>query len=750
MTTKRFWKLGFASFTIIFVLVLSASVVQAQTSWTVPISIKNSDPIRPMSTNVSFGVNPNAIDGLDDLDVIIVGGIPPAPSPGQPFLNAGFAGPGLSYFSKDIRPAGPWTLFVASSGTLTISWDASSVPVDIPLSMVSSDGKTIDMKATASAVFETGSYSMDIKVPMPPAQITVEPTTGGRDIDLTVEGINFGANEQVTVDFGNTIPITTVTSGANGSLNATFVATPQQNGSVMITATGVTSGQQAKNSTFIYSGPQITSVNVAGSPAATIGETIIVTLKGESKGVANFSIEGVTTNLPMDEISDGVYTGKYVIEPDVTVENAVVTVTLKDIAGNLSENTEYTVTISPYVEFTLSLNTGINLISVPLDTKDTEEPINKVSDLMTILGDSVSIIISYNIDEKKFQSFTSNTPKDSPLNVDIGPSTGLIVVMKEAKEIVLRGNGWQSGAVDLMMGINLISIPVNDPTLETVSDLATIVGDEVSLIMSYNMAQGKFQSFTSTTKPGTPADVAIMGGESFIIVMKNAADINVGGEPWKNLSPPPLPAPMMFNSTTSPVLELDGIVTREDAGEVVNDLSVTVYHFSTGATITDTTSDGNFSFTFVYLDNHFAHVGDILEITAYNSSGNFKIDPIRYALTESDIELGRVSLGNLVASAVPIRSELLANFPNPFNPETWIPFKLQKSSDISITIYDVHGRVVRQLELGSIPAGTYQTKAKAAYWDGTNDMGERVASGVYFYHLKAGEFSASRKMAILK
>jgi hypothetical protein len=232
--------------------------------------------------------------------------------------------------------------------------------------------------------------------------------------------------------------------------------------------------------------------------------------------------------------------------------------------------------------------------------------------------------------------------------------------------------------------------------------------------------------------------------------MKNIASFDVAGNPWENPSPPPAPAPIMVGSNSSPVLELDGIVTREDTGSAINGLSVTVRHFSTGAIMTDTTSDGIFSITFVYLGDQLAHVGDILEISAYNSTGSFRIDPIRHVLTESDIELGRVSLGNLVASVIPNRSELLANFPNPFNPETWIPFKLKEASDTLITIYDVHGRVVRKLDLGYIPAGVYQTKAKSAYWDGTNDIGERVASGIYFYHLKAGEFSASRKMVILK
>ena len=83
---------------------------------------------------------------------------------------------------------------------------------------------------------------------------------------------------------------------------------------------------------------------------------------------------------------------------------------------------------------------------------------------------------------------------------------------------------------------------------------------------------------------------------------------------------------------------------------------------------------------------------------------------------------------------------LLTNFPNPFNPETWIPFQLATPSDVTITIYDIRGRIVRTLILGNQPAGTYQSRSKAAHWDGRNHFGEKVATGVYFYTLKAGIF----------
>ena len=102
------------------------------------------------------------------------------------------------------------------------------------------------------------------------------------------------------------------------------------------------------------------------------------------------------------------------------------------------------------------------------------------------------------------------------------------------------------------------------------------------------------------------------------------------------------------------------------------------------------------------------------------------------------------------ALRVPEETSLLPNYPNPFNPETWIPYQLAESADVTLTIYDLQGRVVRDLDLGHRRAGVYQHRSRAAHWDGRNAQGEPVASGVYFYTLKAGDFSATRKMLIRK
>ena len=119
-------------------------------------------------------------------------------------------------------------------------------------------------------------------------------------------------------------------------------------------------------------------------------------------------------------------------------------------------------------------------------------------------------------------------------------------------------------------------------------------------------------------------------------------------------------------------------------------------------------------------------------------------------LTDAASQRGIQFLEQLLAALTPKETALLANFPNPFNPETWIPYHLAKDADVTLTIYAIDGQVVRTLALGHQAAGIYQARSRAAYWDGRNALGEPVASGVYFYTLTAGDFTATRKMLIRK
>ena len=128
---------------------------------------------------------------------------------------------------------------------------------------------------------------------------------------------------------------------------------------------------------------------------------------------------------------------------------------------------------------------------------------------------------------------------------------------------------------------------------------------------------------------------------------------------------------------------------------------------------------------------------------------------IRDAKAANADPVGIAALEQLLAAltrveAPPSETALLANYPNPFNPETWIPYQLANPAEVTVTIYAANGAVVRTLDFGHRRAGSYASRSRAAYWDGRNAQGEPVASGVYFYTLQAGDFTATRKMVIRK
>ena len=119
-------------------------------------------------------------------------------------------------------------------------------------------------------------------------------------------------------------------------------------------------------------------------------------------------------------------------------------------------------------------------------------------------------------------------------------------------------------------------------------------------------------------------------------------------------------------------------------------------------------------------------------------------------LTDTTSQRGILFLQQLLRTLTPKETTLLANYPNPFNPETWIPYELAKDANVTLHIYAMNGTLVRRLTLGHQPAGMYQSHSRAAYWDGRNAFGEPVASGLYFYTLTAGDFFSTRKMLMRK
>ena len=128
-------------------------------------------------------------------------------------------------------------------------------------------------------------------------------------------------------------------------------------------------------------------------------------------------------------------------------------------------------------------------------------------------------------------------------------------------------------------------------------------------------------------------------------------------------------------------------------------------------------------------------------VTGLGNPGGIALDTTRS---------GAIIAAPATVRGVPDETALHANYPNPFNPETWIPYQLASPENVTLTIYTVNGQLIRTLAFGHQPAGIYQNRSRAAYWDGRNELGEKVASGVYFYTLTAGDFTATRKMLITK
>ena len=141
-----------------------------------------------------------------------------------------------------------------------------------------------------------------------------------------------------------------------------------------------------------------------------------------------------------------------------------------------------------------------------------------------------------------------------------------------------------------------------------------------------------------------------------------------------------------------------------------------------------------------------AHVAGAIDVVLTRSDGRIgtKASGYTYILPAAPSD-------NLAFDpSVPKTTKLAQNYPNPFNPETWIPYQLHESGEVVIRIYSVTGELARELRLGYKPAGLYATQDRSAYWDGRNEAGERVSSGVYFYNIQIGNYNATMKMIVTK
>ena len=182
--------------------------------------------------------------------------------------------------------------------------------------------------------------------------------------------------------------------------------------------------------------------------------------------------------------------------------------------------------------------------------------------------------------------------------------------------------------------------------------------------------------------------------------------------------------------------------------------------WETGKNTADINADGivNIADLVLVAGNALSHTAAAAPSTYKHAAALLTVKQVQQWLNQARLlgetapiyQRGIFALEQLLTMLTPKQTSLLPNYPNPFNPETWIPYQLAHPADVKISIYAVDGTLVRTLDLGYQPVGMYKNRSRAAHWDGRNALGESVASGIYLYEFTAGDFSTTRKMLIRK
>ena len=583
----------------------------------------------------------------------------------------------------------------------------------------------------------------------------------------------------VTVTFtisagGASLSDTSVDTGANGLAQSTLTlgSDPGTN-TVEVSAEGISQMPVfSAEATLPPPMPTALSIISGDNQTSLTGETLMNPFVVEVRDQYGDPMEGVTVTFT---VTAGDGTLSTITATTDANGQAEITLTLGSDPG--TNTVDFSVegiaeivavnAVAKLIEFDLSLPSGISLIHVPLKVRaidGMEGAIESVADLYNALGgaDTVNFLITYDPATQAwlgyFGASDTGTSADRELTEDMGILAGMIApVSVRLGGDALGTDG--SSTITLNQGLNLVGLPLKDSRVTRVSDLFALEGiaDNAAVIIVSD--KGEFKAVGRASDPG---DIEITGGQSFILTAQSAATVSISGDGWDNttgtMAAPPMTIGGVQATGITPVLALSGSIVHGVRGDSSANLRVIVKNLSTGSVVTTAVEYTNgipsqvgYRLTVVDIaDGRAAAIGDILEISVTSPDASSGVKPLRYTVTAEDVRQHRIELPALVLQELPSETELLRNYPNPFNPETWIPYRLAEDAFVTLTIYNGGGQVVRTLDIGHQVASIYESRSKAVYWNGRNAFGETVASGIYFYTLTAGDFSATRKMVILK
>ena len=300
--------------------------------------------------------------------------------------------------------------------------------------------------------------------------------------------------------------------------------------------------------------------------------------------------------------------------------------------------------------------------------------------------------------------------------------------------------------MNLSSGLNMISLPLEPIDPHTARSFAEEIG--ATVVIKYDTMIGRFVGFT----PAAPDDgFSIEGGQGYIVNVLTDRTVQFIGAAWTN-EPPVEMAPSAQTSTGWAFVVSGSVLDGEGMSAADEGYTAIVRNLRTDQTLTEAVApSGYFALASADLSRKtIISAGDKVEVAVLDSNGELASGPFIHNVTPDEIRDAVVKIDLKLGEIIPERSALLQNYPNPFNPETWIPFHLHDADEVSIEIYNSTGKLIRTLALGFRDAGIHTSRSKAAYWDGKNEAGESVASGIYFYTIQAGEFTATRKLTITK
>ena len=375
---------------------------------------------------------------------------------------------------------------------------------------------------------------------------------------------------------------------------------------------------------------------------------------------------------------------------------------------------------------------------------------------LTNVGDADLTITSVISDLK---DFTTSFPLDEPLAP--GQSQKLSVTFYPrsegeisetisinsnagSKTINVKGTGVITSAqksykASLSKGLNMISLPLQPETPMSAKSLSTELS--ATVLIKLDKQTKDFVSYVPEVFDSF--NFTLEGAEGYIVNVMKDQDITFNGTAWDNTAAAPSNLDQLSSTTWAFTVVIDNPQLTNQVGVIRN--------LRTGQTIststlssTDLSSLQRQAVSLVDQSRQpVVEAGDLIEVNVGSSRW-------RYQLNQSELERAYVYLDLSQMNSLPNQTQLLQNYPNPFNPETWIPFDLAEDTEVAVTIYDVEGQTIRTLDLGWVMAGRHHNRSQSIYWDGRTEMGETVASGVYFYQISAADYSQTRRMVILK